>query len=66
MAQSDLILFHVNSTLVYTYEESENLKALNFSERIGQTDPSNVTLNFKVRLNAMDTSNITMNNGSSS
>ena len=49
MAQGDLVLFHVNSTLVYTYEESENLKALNFSERLGQIDPGNITLNFKTR-----------------
>ena len=63
MAQGDLVLFHVNSTLVYTYEESENLKALNFTERMGQIDPSNIVLNFKTRLAAMDTSNIIMFRG---
>ena len=63
MAQGDLVLFHVNSTLVYTYEESENLKALNFSERLGQIDPRNITLNFKTRIAAMDTSNIVMFKG---
>ena len=66
MAQGDLVLFHVNSTLVYTYEESENLKALNFSERLGQIDPGNITLNFKTRLTAMDTSNIVMFKGENS
>ena len=63
MAQGDLVLFHVNSTLVYTYEESENLKALNFSERLGQIDPGNITLNFKTRIAAKDTSNIVMFKG---
>lgn len=63
MSQGDLVLFQVNSTLVYTYEESENLKALNFTERLSQVDPSNITLNFKTRVAAMDTSNIVIFKG---
>lgn len=63
--QGDMILFRVNSTLVYTYEEQENLKALNFSERLGEVDPSNIVLNFKTRLSALDTSNIQMKDGDS-
>lgn len=63
MMQGDMILFRVNTTLVYTYDEQENLKALNFSERLGDVDPANIVLNFKTRLSSLDTSNIQMNDG---
>lgn len=58
--QGDLILFRVNSTLIYTDEEHENLRALNFSDRLGQVDSQNITLNFKTRLSSLDLSNITI------
>lgn len=58
--QGDMLLFRVNSTLIYTTEEYENLRALNFSDRIGIVDPLNITLNFKTKLSSLDLSNITI------
>ena len=58
--QGDIILFRINSTLIYTHEEQESLRALNFSERLGQVDPQNITLNFKTKLSALDLTNITI------
>ena len=49
--QGDMILFRINSTLIYTNEEQESLRALNFSERTSQVDPQNITLNFKTKIN---------------
>ena len=58
--QGDMILFRINSTLIYTNEEQESLRALNFSERTSQVDPQNITLNFKTKISALDLTNLTI------
>lgn len=58
--QGDMILFRINSTLIYTNEEQESLRALNFSERTPQVDPQNITLNFKTKIAALDLTNLTI------
>lgn len=58
--QGDMILFRINSTLIYTNEEQESLRALNFSERTSQVDPQNITLNFKTKISSLDLTNLTI------